>query len=459
MLRMADKSKPHNEPALEHAIRRSELLRTRVIIGLSSLLAVMIVLRFLLSGEWQGFLAPLSVAILIIVYESLVHRVTRRADRDNRSLPLWFWRLNAALECIVPSCGIFHFATSGEVAPAQALIGPPLLGYAFFFTLQILSLRPSIILIGTAVSVVGYGIVVMLVHWVYQIPAHQPMPMGIMSFYPLSLSLIGLGGAGVCARIRSHVIAEIEHARHRESAEAELGAASKIQRSLLPEDPPPLAGFDVAGWNRPAISTGGDYYDWQRLPDGRVGVMLADVSGHGLGPALVAAFCRAYSRASLSHHDSLVEAVARVNALVSNDLPASWFITFVAAVLRPNHDEVELVSAGHGPILHYVATTRQIVASRADGVPLGIDPTLNVSDARRIQLASGDLLILVTDGFHEWQAPQGDRFGVERLGESIKRNAHLHPAEAVDAILKDVEAFVGDTPQDDDLTIVIVKRR
>jgi hypothetical protein len=459
MLEFIHSARESDDPGLERAIRRSELLRIRFIIFLSLCLAAMAILRFIISQVYVGFVPPLIVALLVIGYESLVYRSVVRADRQDRSLPLRFWQFNAALECLIPSLGLFHFVTAGEVAPHQGLVGPPILGYALFFTLQILSLRPSIILIGACTSVAGYCTVVLTTFSVYDIPPGLPMPPGIMSFYPVFLFLIGLGAAGVCTRIRSHVVAELDHAHHRETAEAELGAASKIQRSLLPERPPTIAGFEVAGWSRPAVQTGGDYYDWQSLPDGKTGIMLADVSGHGLGPALVAAFCRAYTRASLSHHHELTEAVAQVNTLVRSDLPTAWFITFVAVILRPDSDEVELVSAGHGPILHYVKARGEVVASAADGIPLGIDVTLGITDARRIRMAAGDSLILVTDGFHEWANAGGERYGVERLCESIVRHADEAPEDMVRCVLSDVEAFSAETRQDDDLTMVVIRRR
>lgn len=444
--------------ALERAIRRSEILRIRTIIGFAGALALFILARFFIMWDWSGIVGPISVALAMILYQGIVLYFATQQHQQERSLPLWFWHLNAAIECLMPTFGLINLANSGEVTPALGIIGPPVLGYAFFMTLQILSLRPSVVLVGAAVSAVGFSTLFVVVHVSYHLPFHDPVPVNVVVFYPFLLVLIGIGGAGVCRRIRSHVIAEIAHAHQRDAAESELGAASKIQRSLLPESPPEISGFEIAGWSRPAVHTGGDYYDWQSLPDGNVAVLLADVSGHGLGPALVAAFCRAYTRACLAHHDSLADAVSRVNSLVIDDLPEGWFITFVATILHPDENSVELYSAGHGPILHYLAASGEVEASGADAMPLGVGRDLGNTEARRIVLAAGDLLVLITDGFIEWPGPDGTRYGKERLQESLMQSAHKAPGDIVVAAIEDLESFAGNTPQEDDLTIVVIKR-
>src|SRR6185369_6085789 len=109
--------------------------------------------------------------------------------------------------------------------------------------------------------------------------------------------------------------------------------ARSIQQALIPHAGPSIPGFDIAGWNRPADQTGGDYYDWQMLPDGNWIVTLADVSGHGIGPALVTAACRAYVRASSFYNSDLSSLAGRMNRLLAEDLPEGRFVTMVSVII------------------------------------------------------------------------------------------------------------------------------
>lgn len=132
---------------------------------------------------------------------------------------------------------------------------------------------------------------------------------------------------------------EAEMQRQLEEVEHDLGIARSIQQSLLPTVLPKVNGMEISGWNLPADATGGDYFDWKRMRDGRLVVTLAGVTGHGIGPALVASVCRAYARSSFDTHDDLVNATQRINHYFGEDLPAGSFATFVAAVC--SGDEAE----------------------------------------------------------------------------------------------------------------------
>ncbi|MFN9972742.1 MAG: PP2C family protein-serine/threonine phosphatase, partial [Phycisphaerae bacterium] len=164
--------------------------------------------------------------------------------------------------------------------------------------------------------------------------------------------------------------AKLESLRH------DLDIAKKIQEGLFPKTPPETPGYDIAGWSKPADQTGGDYYDWIALPNGRLAVMLGDVTGHGIGPALLMAICRAYTRATFPSQMELQEAMRRLNALLSEDVGEGRFITFAVAVLDPATGEVEVLSAGHGPILlrRTPGGTCSLAETEGTGLPLGIMP-------------------------------------------------------------------------------------
>jgi serine phosphatase RsbU (regulator of sigma subunit) len=243
-----------------------------------------------------------------------------------------------------------------------------------------------------------------------------------------------------------------------ERLEHDMKVARSIQQSLLPSNAPVIKGFDVAGWNLPADETGGDFYDWQVFPNGNLVIVLADVTGHGLGPAILAAVCRAYARANLSIQDGLLTAMKRINAALSQDLSPGRFATLVAAICTPDSSRVELLSAGHGPLFIYLLREDRIESMGAQGLPLGIMPVLSSDPPDFLELSPGDLLVLATDGLYEWENAHGEQFGPKRLEDVIRRVRGSPPQEIIEALYKAVLEFSGGTKQQDDLTAVIIKR-
>ncbi len=245
--------------------------------------------------------------------------------------------------------------------------------------------------------------------------------------------------------------------------ERDLDLAREIQRGLLPRRGLDLPGFTVAGWNRPADKTGGDYYDWLPLPGDRAIVTLADVTGHGIGPALIVAACRAYMRASAGASvgdggNELVETLGRVNHLLAQDVGEGRFVTAAVVVIDAAARRLELLSAGQAPVLFVPGDGGPVEQWSADTVPLGVVEPLPCDGPRRIPMAPGDQLILLTDGFFEWANPRRELFGLERLVDSIARHRGLEPAEQIRVLHEDVLAFAEGTPQSDDLTAVVIRR-
>jgi serine phosphatase RsbU (regulator of sigma subunit) len=244
--------------------------------------------------------------------------------------------------------------------------------------------------------------------------------------------------------------------------ERDLHVARTTQQALLPKEVPAIPGFEIAGWNRPAEQTGGDYFDWQQLPDRRWLVTVADVSGHGIGPALVTAACRAYVRATTAHDGDLASVASRVNRLLADDLPQGRFVTMVSVLIGGHDEPVALLSAGHGPIVLYLGASGIVQDVLPGDLPLAVDRNAAFGPPHILALQPDDVLALVTDGFTEWaRYDQGGRregFGIERLRDSFRRHAHLSAAAMIGAITADAEAFTGPTPQQDDLTMVIIRR-
>ena len=285
--------------------------------------------------------------------------------------------------------------------------------------------------------------------------------MAVYFVYAGSILTGGILAALVAARIRTHVTAALREAELQSKLEQvnhDLDIARSIQQGLLPTKSPSLENFDLAGWNQPANQTGGDYFDWQSLPDGRLAISLGDATGHGIGPALISALCRAYARASLVVDDEHHRVLERLNRLLADDLSANRFVTFALVLLHPTNCEVEILSAGHGPILWYKHATDKLENLEAQGIPLGMIAGVGYEKALVRQLAPNDMIVLVTDGFYEWENPDGEEFGLRRL-ESVIRQSHDCSAEQVIARLRSaVESFCKGTEQKDDLTAVVLKR-
>jgi serine phosphatase RsbU (regulator of sigma subunit) len=262
----------------------------------------------------------------------------------------------------------------------------------------------------------------------------------------------------MAGRLREHVdrLAKEEASRHK--IEHDLSVARDIQRGLLPDHVPPLPGYDLAGWSQPADETGGDYYDWQSLPSGNTAITLADVTGHGIGPALVTAVCRAYARASFPNEADVCKVLDRINQLLFEDLQSERFVTFVVAILDPASHHLRLLSAGHGPLFYYEASADRVHLYDAHDIPMGLAPDVSHGPPSEFRFAPGDALVLITDGFFEWSNASGELYGTARLAQAIRAAHALPAAKMIDQLVADVLQFAAGSKQLDDLTAVVLKR-
>jgi serine phosphatase RsbU (regulator of sigma subunit) len=212
---------------------------------------------------------------------------------------------------------------------------------------------------------------------------------------------------------------------------------------------------DLAAFCEPAAFAGGDFFDWFTAADGRIILCLGDVTGHGVGPALLAAECRAYSRVLL-HQLPLGEAMVRLNELMLADLEEGRFVTFVAVAIDQQTRVAEVSSAGQGPLL----------LRRADGgimeldvqhAPLGIGPLEPVAPVR-IELGTGDTVVLVSDGVYEaTSASEEGRFGTARLLESLGKSVGQTAAATVSQLITAVTGFAAGQAAEDDVTVLVAR--
>jgi phosphoserine phosphatase len=267
--------------------------------------------------------------------------------------------------------------------------------------------------------------------------------------------LVRTFGAQVGVAVQRQLL--LEHYADKQRIERDLNIARDIQQGLLPQKEASAEGFDIAGWNKPADQTGGDCYDYLQLPDGALAVTIADATGHGIGPALMIAECRALFRATVSLSQDLTTVVGRVNNLLCEDLPDDRFVTAFFGVLTPATRTLSFISAGHGPLIQYFRAKDEFVELKANAVPLGIMPDLPFSEPDKFAMSQGDMMVLVTDGFFEWADAAGQQFGTERLFTVIREHRDSPVAEVISKMHEAVLAFAKGTPQADDLTAVVIK--
>lgn len=238
----------------------------------------------------------------------------------------------------------------------------------------------------------------------------------------------------------------------------EMSLAAAIQRNLFPATAPRLPGYEIAGTVAPALATCGDYYDFIPLKDGSFGLVVADVCGHGVGPALIMAHLRAHLRALSRTHTDLTVILKEISTALHSDLENNLFVTMSLVSLSPNGAGLRWVNAGHpaGFIVDGRGGVKKSIEST--GLPLGLLPDRGYSLGQFSGLAEGDLVLLVTDGVLEAESPAGVAFGTERV-LGIVRESLDRPADEIVARLRDgVHAFVGDGGLVDDLTVVACRR-
>jgi len=454
--------------AFQQARLKSERLRILILLSAVGGAFVLRSVRTAIHPSHEDFRLWVVATVLVasfVAYELLVLRAVNDAMQNGRDLPRAMWIGSIALETCLPAFGI-AFLWSGSIDPLyRPLANPAALLFFIFIVLSTLRLNPALCVLAGFVAAVSYLVAALYLGWKPFVGGEASLlsPQRTVFAYAFTLVATGLVAGAVAGEIRKHVDAALREAdlqRQVERLEHELGVARSIQQSLLPTAVPQIEGFEIAGWNQPADQTGGDYYDWYTLPDGKLLVALADVTGHGIGPALLAADCRAYARSNFSSGgNGLLSAMERLNSLLSNDLQEGRFVTFVAAVCSPKDSRVELLSAGHGPLFLYFLKEDRFDEQGAQGLPLGIWPTLISEPPLTVELNPGDMLVLATDGFFEWANAQGDQFETRRLEETIRRSREKSAREIISILYRAVVEFSGGTTQQDDLTAVVIKRQ
>ena len=244
-----------------------------------------------------------------------------------------------------------------------------------------------------------------------------------------------------------------------ESVNREMALAGEIQANFLPSTLPDVPGWQLTAMLEPARKTSGDFYDAFSLPDGRLGILIADVVGKGMGAALFMALSRTLIRTFAVEHEAQPATVlAAANHRILADTQAGLFVTVFYGVLDPSSGELTYANAGHNP--PYLLDARdgaRIQELDRTGVPLGILDGATWQQ-QTVHVAPGDVLMLYTDGITEAQDAHEDFFDEERLREVARANLGRSAAEMQEAVIARVGAFVGEAPQSDDMALVVVVR-
>ncbi|PYJ35047.1 MAG: hypothetical protein DME79_03130 [Verrucomicrobia bacterium] len=250
-------------------------------------------------------------------------------------------------------------------------------------------------------------------------------------------------------------------ANEKKRLDHDLEIARDIQRILLPSEAPAIDGFQISGINVPARLVSGDYFDYIRVDDKRLGVAIADVSGKGVPASLIMAICRSVLRAEAARNPSPADVLRKVNRQLYPDIKEDMFISMAYLILDHHRDSITLARAGHDAPLLYKQQSQTVTPVKSPGMVVGIDSG-NVFDRLTVDFAISlerdDCLVLYTDGVTETLNAEEDEFGLDRVIQAVRARANDGAQAIVKKIIQDVRDFTGSLPQNDDITLIAIRK-
>jgi sigma-B regulation protein RsbU (phosphoserine phosphatase) len=265
--------------------------------------------------------------------------------------------------------------------------------------------------------------------------------------------------AVVKARVRSHILLREARAQLAEQLLAlntELEMARRIQLSILPQELPKLAGLDIAVHFRPMASVGGDFYDFINIDDKHVGILLADVSGHGLPSALIASMLQVALTAQVDHASEPGKVLSGLNKALCGKFTEN-FVTAAYIYVDMDKNLIRYAGAGHPPVVRYIASNSKACTIMENGIVLGLVDGATY-ETLELPLESGDCYVLYTDGIVEAANPNAELYGTDRLMRFVEEKHSLNTQQTADAILNEISGWIGpsSTPvQQDDMTLLL----
>ncbi len=259
---------------------------------------------------------------------------------------------------------------------------------------------------------------------------------------------------GVIAEHTNHMI---DGLRHRFELMHSLKLAEEVQQNLIPTRDPAIENYDVSGISMYCDQTGGDYYDYFTLPQGKLGIAVADACGHGIGAAMLMTTVRAFMISAVGNYANPARLLNEVNKWITRDCAASGnFTTMFFLELDPQTHQLRWVRAGHEPPLHYRRRENRVTALEGDGIVLGIDESYNFEN-QLTEVDTGDLILIGTDGIFETRNSENLLLGYDRVCDIITRDKEQTATALQNAIVSEVKSFRGEVDQEDDITLVVIK--
>ena len=255
---------------------------------------------------------------------------------------------------------------------------------------------------------------------------------------------------------------DIKSEIERERMAKELEIARQIQQRLFPHENPHIPGFDIAGLCIPALEVGGDYFDFIPDEQGKLGIVIGDVSGKGLPASIYMTLTKGIFQSHATENIHPKTLLSRINRFVYQSVEKNVFITLYFAVLNPQNKELILARAGHLPALYYQKEINRLAAIEPKGMGVGLEKgeifDKNI-DSLSINMKPGDWLIFYTDGFSEARNKNNQEYGDGRLQEFIKNHLTVSSAELIDGLVQDVLKFTSSTLLSDDMTMIAIRAK
>lgn len=279
----------------------------------------------------------------------------------------------------------------------------------------------------------------------------------------ITVGIFSQADLDLLSAIASSAAIAIENARLYQAAvdkgrmERELQVASRVQSSLIPETAPEWPGWEISAHWVPARVVAGDFYDFIHTEDGQLGLVVADVVDKGMGAALFMAFSRSVLRAALSRTSSPKEGIAEANRLICGDSAYGMFLTLVYVQINKETNQLAYVNAGHNPPLFYNTAEDRFTELSRTGMLIGVEEDATYQQAE-LKLNTGDFIVFYTDGIIDALNQDEEDFGMERFQAALLTSKDSSAEEIKANVVKAIEDFAGETPQFDDITLLVIRR-
>ncbi len=258
--------------------------------------------------------------------------------------------------------------------------------------------------------------------------------------------------------IAGHTNTMIQGLRHRIKLVTALKLAEEVQQNLLPRAAPTHPGLDISGTSIYCDETGGDYYDYFKLPDGRLGVVVADASDHGVGAALHMTTARAFLLFGVRNFSTPARLLDEINRFLTTDSAETGrFMSMFFLEIDSSAKTLRWVRAGHDPAMFYDPSQDRFLELSGEGVALGVVSNFRFSEFTRQGWDPGSIIVVGTDGIREARNTDGEMFGLDRLEDVVRKYASESAESIQNAVTANLRSFQGDAPQEDDITLVVVK--